>query len=381
MYSTNNTSGSEEPYITARSLGLSVNGIPCPELCPPDLLALAEEALLAEDDYYIEHQKINELVNGPDRQDIPPDEIVYMHNVRLSEAEAYREAQYRSNHAKREVSNYIENCIRDTQGIPRIGEGWVNEMRLYRIVESLFPNDKVHHLYRAKWLGRLELDVYVEGANIAFEYQGIQHFEPQEHWGGVDAFKRGQKRDAEKAKRCKAHGTPLIEVTYMEQVTVETVQKKLERIGEAENVQSVPAESQPAPNRKKRSKIEKRPKIKDINLIDPIFQSFVLDKSLFEAGKYSDLHPHSLFWCAVKTKEEEQDPEWLIDVFDTVLSRGASDYISAKACRYKGELLLSSGDKQGALDSFRLAVEFDQNVGVKRLIKQLEKELQSNTQP
>lgn len=111
--------------------------------------------------------------------------------------------------------------------LPKLVRVWRNEEELFSVVCALFPDDEVIHHYRAGWLGRLELDVYVVGANIGFEYQGIQHYEPQEHWGGEAAFVRARERDAEKKRLCAAHGTRLVEVRYDEDVTDEVVRRKL----------------------------------------------------------------------------------------------------------------------------------------------------------
>ena len=68
-------------------------------------------------------------------------------------------------------------------------------------------------------LGRLELDVYVPGAELAFEYQGQQHFYAIEAWGGEEALSKVQERDARKARLCAEHGVTLITVDYTEPLT------------------------------------------------------------------------------------------------------------------------------------------------------------------
>ena len=107
--------------------------------------------------YEIEAAKIEALFNGPPRDDIAPDEVAFWHNVKMSEGAPFQEAMRQKNRADRAVWNYVENVLRVSQGLPKVGEGWVNEMRLYRAVEVLFPDDEVIHHYRADWLGRLEL--------------------------------------------------------------------------------------------------------------------------------------------------------------------------------------------------------------------------------
>lgn len=47
----------------------------------------------------------------------------------------------------------------------------------------------------------MELDVYIEALNLAFEYQGQQHYYPI-HWIGK-SLKHQQSRDQEKKVACK----------------------------------------------------------------------------------------------------------------------------------------------------------------------------------
>ena len=57
----------------------------------------------------------------------------------------------------------------------------------------------------------LELDFYSEDLNVAFEVQGIQHYKHIEYFGGLENFKKLQKRDELKRELCKDHGVTLIE--------------------------------------------------------------------------------------------------------------------------------------------------------------------------
>lgn len=227
-YAILNNSAITEHTKMGWSVGLSASGIPCTSLCPADLLQLIESKRYAQSVFETEMEKIECLSNGPHRVDIDQNEVLYMQNVKLSEAKPYEEARRIYAHAQKAVWNYVENLVRDTNGLPRIGEGWISETRLFHIVESIFPDDEVIHHYRASWLGRLELDVYVVGADIGFEYQGVQHYKPQEHFGGRASLARTKERDAEKARRCMEHGTRLIEIYYYEDLTDDLVRKKVD---------------------------------------------------------------------------------------------------------------------------------------------------------
>jgi hypothetical protein len=65
---------------------------------------------------------------------------------------------------------------------------------------------------RPKWLKGLELDGYCKELNIAYEYQGSQHFKyiPFFHRNGVIDFHNQQKRDRAKVRRASRRGVRII---------------------------------------------------------------------------------------------------------------------------------------------------------------------------
>ena len=72
--------------------------------------------------------------------------------------------------------------------------------------------DPVLHQARPWWLAPQSLDIYLPRYNIAIEYQGAQHTQPVEFFGGEEAFEQQQERDARKAAACAQNGCALIEV-------------------------------------------------------------------------------------------------------------------------------------------------------------------------
>ena len=128
-----------------------------------------------------------------------------------------------------EESKEIENQLRERFGYPRIGERWISETSLYRTVQFLFaPLDVMFH-YRGRELEGLELDIWIPELMLAIEYQGEQHFEPLEHWGGEDGLKKRTENDRKKKALCKKLGYRLVEYRYDEQITTESVERKLKR--------------------------------------------------------------------------------------------------------------------------------------------------------
>lgn len=62
----------------------------------------------------------------------------------------------------------------------------------------------------------LSYDFYLPDQNILIEYQGIQHYQPIDYYGGEAKFKTQQKHDQIKLDYAKEHGYNLIAVPYTE---------------------------------------------------------------------------------------------------------------------------------------------------------------------
>lgn len=89
---------------------------------------------------------------------------------------------------------------------------WKSEQQVYAIIRGEFE-DAIYQ-YTAEWLGRQSLDVYIPSLNVAIEYQGRQHYEPLEIFGGEENFKIQQHRDIKKKQLCAENGVKLIEWKY-----------------------------------------------------------------------------------------------------------------------------------------------------------------------
>ena len=62
----------------------------------------------------------------------------------------------------------------------------------------------------------LSYDFFIPSQNILIEYQGQQHYEPIDYFGGKDKFKLQQKHDTMKSDYAKAHHYTLIAIPYTE---------------------------------------------------------------------------------------------------------------------------------------------------------------------
>ena len=133
-----------------------------------------------------------------------------------------------------QYNNWIENIVRDEFGWPQIGDCWANETLLFSIIRSIFTdfNDSefIRH-YRPNWLEGLELDIYIKRLNLGVEYNGQQHYNPIEYFGGLDSHREQVERDRRKARLCKERGLNLLIVKYDEPLKVNYIKDRLSSLG------------------------------------------------------------------------------------------------------------------------------------------------------
>lgn len=132
-----------------------------------------------------------------------------------------------------DLERRTNNLTREELGFRKIGERFVSETELYRIIKTIFPNNKVIHHYRRKWLEKQEIDIFVPDFNLAIEYDGIQHFKPIKAWGGEEGLKKNIERDRIKEEKCKENNVVLIRFTYKEKnlLSENYVKSKLKKYG------------------------------------------------------------------------------------------------------------------------------------------------------
>ena len=98
---------------------------------------------------------------------------------------------------------------------------WKNESLLYSTILGIYP-DTVRE-YSPDWLGTQRLDIFIPCLHLAIEYQGKQHYEPVEFFGGKENFERTKNRDQRKKILCENNAIKLLQWPYTLEVTEETV--------------------------------------------------------------------------------------------------------------------------------------------------------------
>ena len=110
---------------------------------------------------------------------------------------------------------------------------WITEELVYKLVKKLYRQYKVIYQHRPFFLkssigGQMSYDIFIPGLNVAIEYQGKQHFEPVDFFGGEAGFVRTKERDTEKLKLSKKHGVHLVYINYWEDVNDMLIRTRIE---------------------------------------------------------------------------------------------------------------------------------------------------------
>lgn len=69
---------------------------------------------------------------------------------------------------------------------------------------------------------RFDFAVFDDNGNLDFliEFQGIQHYQPKEKFGGLAGLKKQQYHDMQKRVYCKKHDIPLVIIPYYDEARV-----------------------------------------------------------------------------------------------------------------------------------------------------------------
>ena len=73
----------------------------------------------------------------------------------------------------------------------------------------------------------LPFDFYIPSLNVAIEYDGIQHYEPVDIFGGQEQFEIQQKNDNIKNEYCKNNNLKLYRISYKDFDNLEEIIKEI----------------------------------------------------------------------------------------------------------------------------------------------------------
>jgi len=112
------------------------------------------------------------------------------------------------------LNKRIRNFTREYLGLPKVGEGqWLGELSLLNLLRKECDATVVHQ-WSPDWLSPQRIDVGIPELNLGFEFNGLQHYEPVDFFGGERAFNKQKKLDKKKKLLCDENGVTLIEIRY-----------------------------------------------------------------------------------------------------------------------------------------------------------------------
>jgi len=142
-----------------------------------------------------------------------------VHGITIAR-DCYRKPHVMNERRLKKIINRLtleaENELRHGYDLPHVGEGYIQETILFYKVSASLPDIVVIQRGKTSWLGNQHLDIWIPDKNIAIEYNGQQHYEAIDFFGGIEALKRQHELDMRKAALCAGNGVRLFIVRFDE---------------------------------------------------------------------------------------------------------------------------------------------------------------------
>ena len=155
--------------------------------------------------------------------------IAYENMLNLIKREEYKyienDSDYINSHSIIKITcskhgDFYQKCYkyRQGQGCPKC-----NQSKGEKEIEMVLKMKNIKYQYQKKFDNcknkrSLPFDFYLPMMNICIEYDGIQHFESIEFFGGKEALKKLIKNDDIKDKYCRENNIKLIRISYKDDI-------------------------------------------------------------------------------------------------------------------------------------------------------------------
>jgi very-short-patch-repair endonuclease len=137
----------------------------------------------------------------------------------------YPSNDYLNNKIKVKIKCPIHGIFNQRPDMHLQGQGCpsCNESRGEKAIKKILENNNIKFKTQkrfkdCKYIKPLPFDFYLVDKNICIEFDGIQHFEPRERFGGEVELKNIQVRDSIKTKYCKNNNINLVRISYKENI-------------------------------------------------------------------------------------------------------------------------------------------------------------------
>lgn len=120
-------------------------------------------------------------------------------------------------------SNFKGNSHKKGTRCPYCHE-FSGEKEISKILSKMNIKYKIQYKFEdCSYKSHLKFDFYLPDYNCCIEYDGIQHFEIVEWFGGLDSFIKTKIRDTVKNEYCKKNNIKLIRIPYWEFDNIENI--------------------------------------------------------------------------------------------------------------------------------------------------------------
>lgn len=109
----------------------------------------------------------------------------------------------------------------------RFESKWKSEALVFELCQKIYGKNNVIFQYSPAFLGQMSYDIFIISKNTAIEYQGKQHFEPVEFFGGQEHFEKQVIRDKLKKELSAKNKIKLIYISYKETICEKTIIDKV----------------------------------------------------------------------------------------------------------------------------------------------------------
>jgi hypothetical protein len=80
--------------------------------------------------------------------------------------------------SQKELERAIEDYTRGQFGVEKIGDAWASETMLFKIINSIYPEETIIRHYRPAWLEGLELDIFLPELKLDSNIRGYSISNP-----------------------------------------------------------------------------------------------------------------------------------------------------------------------------------------------------------
>jgi len=140
----------------------------------------------------------------------------------------YSKVKYKNSNTKIDIICPEHGVFRKTPNAHKSGQGCPNckESKGETIIRHYLEENNISFKQEYKLSNNQRFDFYLEEYNTIIEFDGIQHFQPVDFFGGKEGFIQTKERDIYKNNYCKDNNIKLIRISYKDIKKINNILEK-----------------------------------------------------------------------------------------------------------------------------------------------------------